>query len=456
MSLSHKPSRITEHTQSSQLTTTRLSGRCLILARVVWIVLVLFLLGTFIASLPASYAALHQPCVGTWCASSNGQLTASEIRALSLRGLSLDAYAWSWIAINGGEALVCFVVGGILFWRKSDDWMALLVALMLISIGINSATNDLSYSSSIWRIPENGVFLIESVTILFTLALFPNGRFVPRWAVWVALIYPTYIVLYLLFLRQLRVPGWALYHTPFNAVAWFGCWIVLTLAQIYRYFRISNPVERQQTKWVAFSFLLILVVSFIGQRTTPSLLPNQHNGLLYVLITNGFSFIELLIPISLGLAMFRYRLWDIDVIINRTLVYGILTALLAIVYFGLIFALQYLLRGIINQNNDVAIVVSTLVIAAMFQPLRHRIQRVIDRRFYRSKYDAARTLAAFSATLRNEVDLNQLSGHLISIVQETMQPSHVSLWLKPRIPVDKQQTSLIETPPDSSQRRSNP
>jgi hypothetical protein len=399
------PSRMNERAQLSHITTTRLSGRWLILARVVWIVLVIFLLGTFIFSISANFASLHQPCIGTWCASTNGQLTASEIRALPQRGLSLDAYAWFWIAINGGEALVCFVVGGILFWRKSDDWMALLVALMLISIGITSTTNDLSYSSSIWRIPVNGVLLIESLAILFTLSLFPNGRFVPRWALWVALIYPTYIVLYLLFLRQLRVPGWALYHTPLNAAAWFGCWIVLTLAQLYRYFRISNPVERQQTKWVAFSFLFVLAVGFIGFRTIPGLLPNQHNGLLYVLITNGFSFIELLIPISLCLAMFRYRLWDIDVIINRTLVYGILTVLLDLVYFGLIFALQYVLRGIINQNNDVAIVVSTLAIAALFQPLRHRLQRIIDRRFYRSKYDATKTLEAFSATLRSEVDL---------------------------------------------------
>ena len=455
MSQLRAPSRMTEHAQSSQITNTRLTGRLLILARVVWIALVIFLLGTFILSLPANFATLHQPCTfGDWC-TNTGYLTASEIQSLPQYGLSLDVYVWSWVIINYGTALIWFAVGGILFWRKSDDWMALLVALMLISLGVNSETN-LIYSSSIWRIPENGVEWIGGMSMLCTLALFPNGRFVPRWTVWVLLINPAYTIVYLLFLRPLRIPGWAMSNNPVNVVAWFGCLIILTLAQLYRYFRVSNTLERQQTKWVAFSFFISMVVGFGGQvflHSSPSIL---INGLLNVLISNSYTFVSLLIPISLGMAMLRYRLWDIDVIINRTLVYGILTILLALVYFGLIFALQYLLRGIINQNNDVAIVVSTLVIAAMFQPLRHRIQQVIDRRFYRSKYDAARTLEAFSATLRNEVDLDQLRNHLISIVQETMQPAHVSLWLKPGVPATKQQTSLIETPPVSTQERGNP
>jgi hypothetical protein len=254
---------------------------------------------------------------------------------------------------------------------------------------------------------------------------------VPRWAVWITLINPAYFAVYLLFLRPLHIPGWALFNNPLNAVAWFGCWIILSLAQLYRYFRVSDAIERQQTKWVAFSFFVVLVGGFVSLITIPGPVSIQNNGLLYVLITNDFSFINLLIPISLGLAMFRYRLWDIDILINRTLVYGSLTGLLALLYFGLIFALQSLFQGIFHQNNAVAIVVSTLVIAALFQPLRHRLQRFIDRRFYRSKYDAAKTLEAFSATLRNEVDLSQLREQLLNVVQETMQPSHVSLWLRP-------------------------
>jgi hypothetical protein len=151
----------------------------------------------------------------------------------------------------------------------------------------------------------------------------------------------------------------------------------------------------------------------------------------------------LVIPPTLAIAILHSRLWDIDVIINRTLVYSFLTATLALVYIGLVIGLQFLLRGL-TEGNQLAIIGSTLIIAALFQPLRQRIQIVIDRRFYRHKYDATRTLEAFSATLRNELDLEQLSEQLTSVVEETMQPRHVSLWL--RKPEQKKGAPLTGNP----------
>jgi hypothetical protein len=147
----------------------------------------------------------------------------------------------------------------------------------------------------------------------------------------------------------------------------------------------------------------------------------------------------LLIPIALTFSILRYRLWHIDVLINCTLVYGTLTGTLTMIYIGLVLALQYLLRDFIGRDQ-LAIVGSTLVIVLLFQPLRHRIQMLIDRRFYRHKYDAARTLAEFSVVLREEVDLTHLSERLIAVVEETMQPAHVSLWLRQPQPQTKERT----------------
>ena len=411
----------------------RLAGHWLVAARAAWLALVLFILAVFIGGLPDSIATLHQPCVGDWCVQGISQLPLSDLQALPQHGLSLDAYAWSWLALNAGTALIWILIGGILFWRKSDDWLALLVALMLVSSGANSVTTILLYSSSGWRIPENAVQLVVGVSTLLTLALFPSGRFVPRGTLWIALLNPAYLVVYLLFLRQLRIPGWAMFSNPVNAATWFVSWIVLAGAQLYRYRRVSDAVQRQQTKWVAYSFFTAMVVGFLGQLTLEDVLPNVQNGILYVLLSNNFSLVSLLVPLSLGVAMFRYRLWDIDVIVNRTLVYGILTAALLLIYLGLVLGLQSLVRlftGSISQQ-PIVIVASTLAIAALFQPLRQGIQRFIDRRFYRSKYDSTKILSAFNSTLQQEVDLDTLSEQVLAVVHETMHPAAVSLWLGP-------------------------
>jgi hypothetical protein len=202
------------------------------------------------------------------------------------------------------------------------------------------------------------------------------------------------------------------------------CMLASALSLLLRYRRSGGEV-REQIKWIAFaaSFMVLAYLStfvsqFIGD---PELL---------------FSVVDLSfagVPVAIGFAVLKYRLYDIDLVINRTLVYGSLTAALALVYFGGVATTQAIFRALTGQERQaqLAIVVSTLVIAALFHPLRRRIQAFIDRRFYRRKYDARKTLEAFSAKLRDETDLDALNGELVSVVRETMQPTHVSVWLRP-------------------------
>jgi hypothetical protein len=224
----------------------------------------------------------------------------------------------------------------------------------------------------------------------------------------------------------------------------------------------TRGIERQQIKW--FLFAAVPLTMFLGLLQLNLLIRNltyDFNLRFDFLFHNGTSifpswqtfrgvqfvaaFALLFPPVFTYIAILKYRLYDIDVVINRTLIYGTLTALLAVGYFGGVTATQTILRALTGHEKQpqIAIVVSTLVIAALFNPLRGRIQSFIDRPFYRSKYDARKTLEAFSAKLRDETDLDALSEDLTSVVRETMQPSHVSLWLRPDTPrkTAKQHTS---------------
>jgi len=231
---------------------------------------------------------------------------------------------------------------------------------------------------------------------------------------------------------------------------------ILVVVQLYRYRRVSSTLERQQTKWVVFGMAIpisVFVISTVLEYIFPALNdPSSLYSAPYQLALNASTCLTLLIPLSFGFAMLRSRLWEIDVLINRTLVYGTLTVTLTGVSVGLVIGLQALLRGIISHDSGVAIVISTLAIYFLFQPLRRRIQRIIDRRFYRRKYDAAKTVVKFSATLRQEVDLEQLREQLLAVVQETMQPTLVSLWLRPT-QQDGKRKPWRATPPASSEGR---
>jgi hypothetical protein len=206
--------------------------------------------------------------------------------------------------------------------------------------------------------------------------------------------------------------------------------MLLSAVSLLARLRRSAGTERQQLKWFAYAAALLAIYLVVGN-VTDTLLGFLQNKVAETVFFLVFFSILAGLPVAMGVAILRYRLYEIDLIINRTLVYGSLTATLVALYFIIIVVLQRVFVLLTGQQSTLAIVASTLLIAALFTPLRRRIQGFIDRSFYRSKYDARKTLESFSTQLRNETDLEALSDDLVGVVRETIQPAHVSLWLRP-------------------------
>lgn len=411
--------RISETTSTG----TRLSGWLLFTTRVIWGAFSLLLLSLFLINLlQPAFGGQTRICPLTFTCPA----PASTLQILKQAQIPLAAYNTYVLIFALIYALIFLSMSVLLFWRTSEQPVGLLASFAFLFMGFIVLIDPALRLPLALQVVPN-VIQVNGLNLClgFFLVMFPDGRFVPRWS---------WLIGCTLFLNGLffQLPG------PLNILSWPFPLIIIELIlaygspiamQVYRYRRASSPAQRQQTRWVIFGLtgaLVLLMVGFFSGALFPPLS-------LYQLLTNVFSAVGfLLIPLSISIAILRSRLWDIDVIIHRTLVYGVLTVLLALIYVGLVLALSSLAHALTGQagDNPVAIVVSTLAIAALFQPLRRRIQTVIDRRFYRRKYNAARTVADFSATLRSEVDLARLSEHLVAVVQETMQPTHVSLWLR--------------------------
>jgi hypothetical protein len=401
------------------------------------IVLALLLLVIFVVNLPALFEYARTICtlpdVGN-CPTE--QLTPAYVQVLDQLHLSV-AVAEDFLAVLCVVvSMLYWLLGLLIFWRKSQEWIGLLVSLLFVLVG---STCFLGFNLPTQTPPpfqllaEVIVYGLMWPAMLLFFFIFPTGRFTPRWTL--AAFVPFFVVTMLssLHVTSPFIPG----------VVVILITLVPIVVQVYRYARIYDAVQQQQIKWFVFglsSVFLLVIIQGILQAVAPV---SSAAKAWYQLFNGPFWLVPwTIVLLSVSIPILRYRLWDIDVLINRTLVYGVLTVILTAFYVGLIIGLQALLRGIISQDNSVAIILSTLAIYGLFQPLRRRIQRVIDRRFYRSKYAAAKTLAAFSATLRNEVDLEQLREQLLGVVEETMQPAHVSLWLRPPEPTRKQQTWL--------------
>jgi hypothetical protein len=383
--------------------------------------------GLFLASIPAHYDAI----VGF----SDSEMKPAAVRAsLEASGISVQFYALCLLSISLVSTVVWVAVAGVIFSRRADNWIALFASLSLMTFGTLSLPPSLpalaDQFSSVW-LPIHLLALIGTVALYIFYLLFPNGRFVPRWARWAAVLFATHEVFYWLFPRSIFNIARSFPFLDFAVLTTFAC--IAIGSQMYRYRYVSSPAERQQTKWVVFGLVSAGLGAIAFELSIPGSPLGQFGPLLALALEAGLFGSLLLIPLSIGVAIVHDRLWDIDIVIRRTLVYGILTASLALVYFGGVAVAQAVFHAFTGQERQpqLAVVVSTLVIAALFNPLRGRIKSLIDKRFYRSKYDARKTLEAFSATLNQETDLDALSDDLLTVVRGTMQPTHVSLWLRP-------------------------
>jgi hypothetical protein len=408
-----------------------LSGRWLLLARAVWILVAALALGLFVSGIPAEFTLMHIPCPTVNCPT--GQLSPSGLRALVDLGLSLDSFAVYAVAMDVIFAAVCTAVALLIFWRRSDDRMGLLVSLALLTFGTATfvfTMEALAVRHPAWEMATSVLHFIGATSFGLFLYLFPDGRFVPRWTRWVALAWIAWQLPRYFFPDWYLNPGPYTWHALINTTVWLAALGTAIYSQVYRYRHVSNATQRQQIKWVVFGISAALTV-FLGVSLTLGVFASKPTLLAYLIGDTLIGYLAiLLIPVSIGFAVLRYHLFDIDLIINRTLVYVTLTVVLAVLFESTIVVLQYLFRALIHQESEIAVVASTLVIAAMFEPLRRRIQGVVDRSFYRRKYDARKTLEAFSARLRNETDLDALIDELVGAVRDTMQPAHVSLWLR--------------------------
>jgi hypothetical protein len=397
------------------------------IARAFWLICALLAITLYFASLVTSFNQPLPVCgtaeftCGPWTMT---QDDAAIAQAIGLPGISVPL---AYFLTSLFAKIIFIVVGLVIFIRRSDDWIALILSLMLVLFALEGVYNLRSFMPVV-----NALYLVATLAFLILPFIFPSGRFVPGWAKW--LVIPFLVIgSFVSLIPQLGLP---ISENAYSVVMMivFGSWFVLAgYATVYRFRRVSDPIERQQTKWVVagilgtfLGFIPMAIVTTWYPATQPSI-PRLYFMFLVYLPVYVLSY--LCIPAGIAFAIFRYRLWNIDVIIRKTLIYAVLSTILAVIFFGVVFMASSLLSSVTRQQSSLSLVISTLFVAGMFNPIRHRVQNGIDRRFYRKKYNAEQVLAEFSLITRNETDLQVLTGELSKVVDETLQPDQVNIWL---------------------------
>ena len=384
-----------------------------------FLVYTLLILIGHIVGFPLGYAYLHTVCP------SGCSLTPENVRALEHIGLSISFYANLYMVIQVLYILVSVGIALLIVFKKPGQWVPLGLSCFLIWF---SAYEGADYPALVAAYPVLNVpvqlllFLGGGILGFYAFLTFPNGKFGSRWVLGFYLVSVFEGVLAVF----ITTPVFVLINSVFSFLSFF---IILGVL-IYRSRRLLNARERAATKWIILSLSIFIPTVILVFFVLPAVAPADSLALLIVNIA-GFFGCGINIA-GILMAVLYANAFDIDVFVRRTLVYTLLTAILALLYAGMVFGSQFGLATFSPQaaQSPLILVGSTLVIAALFQPMRHRIQRTIDRRFYRQKYDASRVIERFSASLHSEIDLADLSEQVVAVVQETMQPAHVSLWLR--------------------------
>jgi hypothetical protein len=382
----------------------------------------------------ASLALLAASLPGYWTDIHSGDLSA-EFSVVQ------QAALWFGALFSIGCTVLCLGLAVLVSVKKPNDRMAVYLSYYLLMFGILLA-GPIEALLSFW-FPSLRDLAINLQTVIFPVPslilflIFPTGHFAPRWTRWLVVVEFLLTLYSLTFFNDLTSPDSANQQAVQLLYFAWGFFLLVSLAvQINRYRNVSTPAERQQTKWVLYgfglSYLLLAVVSipyYIVQN-----LPGDVPLPWWVALNGVGWWLGLAIqPIGFTVAILRTRLWDIDVIVRRTVLYTAVTLMLALVYFASVILLHYVFFGLTGvAENQIVTVVSTLAIAALFVPLRNRMQKAIDQQFNRNKYNAQQVLQKFSATVRDETDLNKLTEELVKVVNETMQPKSVSVWLSHR------------------------
>lgn len=419
-----------QRVQESTPPTTRLRGRGLVLARVVWWLALAASLVLLVAALPIYHEQLR-----TLSIIPDSEVRAEIFASLNTLGLSGTFLADYSVAITLARALVYFAVALLIYRGRSDDWMALFVSFALVVFTVGRLLDRLIGPVS-FGVPAAVLTGLAFASFNVQFYLFPDGRFVPRWTRWVAVVWSGMVLLSTLFPESpLDVSG-----LP------DGIWIpiqmvligTLLYAQSFRYRRVSTPIQRQQTKWVVYGLALSLVLTFLVAITSGfvpqfDLIANPAPpAVLFELVGGGVIAIALtIIPLSIGVAVLRYRLWDIDLIINRTLVYVPLTAIVAGLYAASLTLSQRAFIAMTGQPSDLSLALAVLVLASAFTPIKQRLQDVVDRRF-RGQAEPQASLKDFQRRVRAVaavVDRNQLLRQLLAEAIATLDAQGGAVYL---------------------------